>query len=149
MFDIGFIEMLVVAVVALLVLGPERLPGAVRTVGLTIGRIKRGFADVRSQVEREIGADEIRQQLHNERIMSNLVKDDKKGSQPDKPAKPDPGAPVADPKVPGSNVKRAGNTTVTSTSQTAPEAEPVASADGSPPSVDVITEDTPTRPDER
>lgn len=149
MFDIGFIEMLVVGIVALLVLGPERLPGAVRTVGLTIGRIKRGFADVRSQVEREIGADEIRQQLHNERIMSNLTKDGKNNRQPDKPAKPDPGAPVADPKLPVSNVKRAGNTTVTSTEQTAPAAEPVASADGPTPSIDVITEDTPTRPNER
>ena len=58
MFDIGFMEMLVVAIIALLVLGPERLPGAIRTVSLTIGRIKRGFSDVRSQVERELGADE-------------------------------------------------------------------------------------------
>ena len=65
MFDIGFMEMLVVAIIALLVLGPERLPGAIRTVSLTVGRIKRGFSEVRSQVEREIGADEIRQQLHN------------------------------------------------------------------------------------
>ena len=63
MFDIGFMEMLVVAIIALLVLGPERLPGAIRTVSLTIGRIKRGFSDVRSQVERELGADEIRQSI--------------------------------------------------------------------------------------
>jgi len=63
--------------IALLVLGPERLPGAIRTVGLTIGRIKRGFADVRSQVEKEIGADELRQQLHNEKIMANLDKQNK------------------------------------------------------------------------
>ncbi|QIB50632.1 Sec-independent protein translocase protein TatB [Pseudomonas sp. OIL-1] len=152
MFDIGFIEMLVVAIVALLVLGPERLPGAVRTAGLTIGRIKRGFADVRSQVEREIGADEIRQQLHNERIMSNLEKSGKQGKQdgkPEKPARPDPGAPVADPKVTDSNVKRAGNTPVTSTEQTAPTADTVATLDGPTPSVDDTTDDSPTRPDER
>lgn len=74
MFDIGFMEMLVVAIIALLVLGPERLPGAIRTVSLTIGRIKRGFSDVRSQVERELGADEIRQQLNNERILAELEK---------------------------------------------------------------------------
>ena len=74
MFDIGFMEMLVVAIIALLVLGPERLPGAIRTVSLTVGRIKRGFSEVRSQVEREIGADEIRQQLHNERILAELEK---------------------------------------------------------------------------
>ena len=74
MFDMGFMELLVIGIVALLVLGPERLPGAVRTAGLMIGRIKRSFAEVRSQVEREIGADEIRQQLHNERILADIAK---------------------------------------------------------------------------
>ncbi|WP_150304489.1 Sec-independent protein translocase protein TatB [Pseudomonas saliphila] len=149
MFDIGFIEMLVVAIVALLVLGPERLPVAVRTAGLAIGRIKRGFADVRSQVEREIGADEIRRQLHNERIMSDLAKSDKQGKQDDKPGKPDPGAPVADPKVTGSDVKPGSNASVTSTEQTAPAADAVASTDAPAPPVTDITDDSPTRPDER
>ena len=74
MFDIGFLEMVVVAVVALLVLGPEKLPGAVRMTGLYLGRIKRSLAEVRSQVEREIGADELRQALHNEKIMADLAK---------------------------------------------------------------------------
>lgn len=74
MFDLGFLEMVVVAVVALLVLGPDKLPGAVRTVGLYVGRIKRGIAEVRSQVEREIGADELRQTLHNEKVMADLAK---------------------------------------------------------------------------
>ena len=55
--------------VALVVLGPERLPGAVRTAGLWIGRIKRSFNSIKAEVEREIGADEIRRQLHNERIL--------------------------------------------------------------------------------
>lgn len=153
MFDIGFGEMLVVAMVALLVLGPERLPGAVRTAGVLIGRLKRGFADVRAQVEREIGADEIRQQLHNDRIMANLEKKDKPARQDDKPAKPDPGAPVADPVanpgVAASNVKRAGNPTVTTTEQTAPAADTVAPSDGPAPPATDITEDSPTRPHER
>ncbi|MCL7462777.1 Sec-independent protein translocase protein TatB [Pseudomonas sp. NW5] len=70
MFDIGFSELLLVALVALLVLGPERLPGAARTAGLWIGRIRRSFAAIRSEVEREIGADEIRRQLHNENILA-------------------------------------------------------------------------------
>lgn len=74
MFDIGFLEMVVMAVVALLVLGPEKLPGAVRMAGLYMGRIKRSLAEVRSQVEREIGADELRQTLHNEKIMADLAK---------------------------------------------------------------------------
>ena len=59
MFDIGFTELLLIGLVALFVLGPERLPGAVRTAGLWIGRAKRSFANIKSEVEREIGADEI------------------------------------------------------------------------------------------
>lgn len=69
MFDVGFSELLLVALVALVVLGPERLPGAARTAGLWIGRLKRSFAAIKSEVEREIGADEIRLQLHNEQIL--------------------------------------------------------------------------------
>ncbi|MBD9398873.1 Sec-independent protein translocase protein TatB [Pseudomonas sp. PDM11] len=69
MFGISFSELLLVALVALLVLGPERLPGAARTAGLWIGRIKRSFISIKEEVEREIGADEIRRQLHNERIL--------------------------------------------------------------------------------
>ncbi|MBB3102884.1 Sec-independent protein translocase protein TatB [Azomonas macrocytogenes] len=69
MFDIGFSELLLVGVVALIVLGPERLPGAARTAGLWIGRLKRSFQSLKSEVEREIGAEEIRRQLHNERIL--------------------------------------------------------------------------------
>ena len=69
MFDIGFSELLLVGVVALVVLGPDRLPGAVRTASLWIGRIKRSFLSIKQEVEREIGADEIRRQLHNEQIL--------------------------------------------------------------------------------
>ncbi|MCQ4274025.1 Sec-independent protein translocase protein TatB [Stutzerimonas degradans] len=69
MFDIGFTELLLVGLVALVVLGPERLPGAVRTTGLWVGRLKRSFSNIKAEVEREIGADEIRRQLHNERIL--------------------------------------------------------------------------------
>jgi len=69
MFGISFSELLLVALIALLVLGPERLPGAARTAGLWIGRLKRSFNAIKSEVEREIGADEIRRQLHNEQIL--------------------------------------------------------------------------------
>ncbi|QXI28929.1 Sec-independent protein translocase protein TatB [Pseudomonas vanderleydeniana] len=70
MFGISFSELLLVGLVALLVLGPERLPGAARTAGLWVGRLKRSFNAIKQEVEREIGADEIRRQLHNEHIMS-------------------------------------------------------------------------------
>ncbi len=69
MFEIGFSELLLVGLVALIVFGPERLPGAARTAGLWIGRLKRSFSAIKAEVEREIGADEIRRQLHNEQIL--------------------------------------------------------------------------------
>lgn len=72
MFDIGFSELVLTALVALIVFGPERLPHAARTAGLWIGRIKRVLADTRREVERELGADDIRRQLHNEAIMKSL-----------------------------------------------------------------------------
>lgn len=70
MFDIGFTELLVVGLVALIVIGPERLPTAARTVGLLFGRLKRGVTSLREEVERELGADEIRLQLRNEDILA-------------------------------------------------------------------------------
>jgi sec-independent protein translocase protein TatB len=72
MFDIGFSELLLIAIVGLLVLGPERLPGAIRTTSLWLGRLRRQFNQIRAEVEREIGADEIRAQLRNESILDDL-----------------------------------------------------------------------------
>jgi len=71
-FDIGFTELLVCLVVALVVIGPEQLPGAVRTAGLWIGRLKRSLRDTRNEIERQIGADDIRRQLHNEEVLQNI-----------------------------------------------------------------------------
>ncbi len=72
MFDIGFFELILVAVVGLVVIGPERLPGTVRTVALWIGRLKRSLRETRQELEEHIGADEIRRQLHNEDVMRSL-----------------------------------------------------------------------------
>lgn len=72
MFNIGTFELLLICIIALLVLGPERLPGAVRTAGLWIGRFRRSFYKVKAEIERELNADEIRRQLHNESIMAEL-----------------------------------------------------------------------------
>ena len=72
MFDISFPELVVVGVIALLVLGPDRLPGALRTLGLWVGRMSRTFSALKTEIEREIGMDEIRRQLHNEAVMDEL-----------------------------------------------------------------------------
>jgi sec-independent protein translocase protein TatB len=71
-FDIGFSELVVCALVALIVIGPERMPEAVRTIGLWVGRLKRSLRDTRAEIERQMGMDDIRRQLHNEEIMRSL-----------------------------------------------------------------------------
>jgi sec-independent protein translocase protein TatB len=72
MFDIGFSELLVIATVTLIVMGPERLPQTVRSISLQIGRLKQMLASARKDFEEEVGMDDIRQQLHNEKIMRDL-----------------------------------------------------------------------------
>jgi sec-independent protein translocase protein TatB len=72
MFDIGFLEVVLLGLVSLVVLGPERMPGAIRTVSLWVGRLRRSFNNVKQDIEREIGADEIRRQLRNEAIMEKF-----------------------------------------------------------------------------
>ena len=65
-------ELLLVSLVALLVIGPERLPETIRTIMLWIGRIRRTFTSIKTEIEQEIRADEIRRQLHNEAIMQEI-----------------------------------------------------------------------------
>ncbi len=63
MFDIGFTELLLVGVVALIVVGPERLPGLVRTTLSYIRQFKAGFANIRDEVERELALDDLKKDL--------------------------------------------------------------------------------------
>lgn len=65
MFDIGFSELLVIAVVALVVLGPERLPKAARFAGLWVRRARNQWDSVKQELERELHADEIKRQFHD------------------------------------------------------------------------------------
>jgi sec-independent protein translocase protein TatB len=60
MFDIGFSEMIVIAVIALIVLGPEKLPRVARTAGHLLGRMQRYVNDVKADINREIELDELR-----------------------------------------------------------------------------------------
>lgn len=81
MFDISFIELLVIFVVALLVLGPDKLPGAVRTGALWLGRAKRSFSKVKAEIEQQLNTDDIRRQLHNESILADIEKARKNADQ--------------------------------------------------------------------
>ena len=60
MFDIGFSELMVIGVVALIVIGPEKLPRMARTVGHLAGRLQRYVSDVKADINREIELDELR-----------------------------------------------------------------------------------------
>ena len=63
MFDIGFSELILVGIVALLVIGPERLPETVRTASMWLNRIRRGFNEIKQEVQQE---------LHNDAVMREL-----------------------------------------------------------------------------
>lgn len=60
MFDIGFAELLIIAVVALVVLGPEKLPVAARTLGLWLGRIRRTVSSIQSEISEELRIEEMK-----------------------------------------------------------------------------------------
>jgi sec-independent protein translocase protein TatB len=60
MFDIGFSELLVIGVVALIVIGPQKLPRVARTVGHLAGRLRRYVDDVKADINREVELDELR-----------------------------------------------------------------------------------------
>jgi sec-independent protein translocase protein TatB len=118
MFDIGFSELVVIAVVALIVIGPERLPRVARTVGALLGRFQRYVNDVKSEVRREMELEDLQkfrselteqvrdveQTLHKElrsaedvarSTMTEVVAD---GSHPhEAPSTPDDGAAVQAP----------------------------------------------------
>ena len=75
MFDMGFTEMMLIGIVALIVIGPERLPGVARTAGKYIGRLKRFVTSVKADVEQELRADELRDILAQQQEELNSLKD--------------------------------------------------------------------------
>lgn len=74
MFDIGFLELFVIGIIALLVLGPERLPRAARTVGLWVGKAKQGFNSIKQEIDRELNVQELQKQLdeHKAKVEQKL-----------------------------------------------------------------------------
>ena len=63
MFDMGFTELMIIGIVALIVIGPERLPGVARTAGKYLGKLRRFMTNVKADVESELRADELREML--------------------------------------------------------------------------------------
>lgn len=66
MFDIGFSELFILIVIALLVLGPEKMPAAVRRTGLVLGKIKASWNGLQTEINRELEADELRKRIQDE-----------------------------------------------------------------------------------
>ena len=72
MFDIGFWELLLIAIVALVVVGPERLPKLLRVVGLWVGKANSSIQSIRNEISRELRAEELKQALNKTVDVSNL-----------------------------------------------------------------------------
>lgn len=99
MLDIGFLELLLIGIVGLLVLGPERLPKAARTLGLWIGKIKRTVSGMQREINSQLEAEELRQKLNEQQkkldeSLGKVKRDVERYAEPDSstPPKTDAGA---------------------------------------------------------
>ena len=91
MFDVGFWEILLILVMALVIIGPERLPGAARKAGFFVGKARRYIEGVRSEVESELDVNEFKRMLHNQEVQINeLQQQIKAGVDEVKTDMPDP-----------------------------------------------------------
>jgi sec-independent protein translocase protein TatB len=75
MFDVGFWEILLILILALVVIGPERLPGAARKAGYFVGKARRYIEGVRSEVESELDVNEFKRMLHNQEVQINELQE--------------------------------------------------------------------------
>lgn len=73
MFDVGFWELTIIALVALIVIGPERLPKVARTTGHWLGRGRRFIATVKADIDQEMKAEELKEILEKQAKMANPV----------------------------------------------------------------------------
>lgn len=93
MFDIGFSELMVIGVVALLVLGPERLPGAARTVGSFVRKARQSWDSVRTEFERQIAVEDVKRSVRA--VRESLESDAPARKTASTPGAVDSAAPVA------------------------------------------------------
>lgn len=105
MFDIGFSELLICFIIALVVLGPEKLPGVARTVGRWTGQARGYLRNLTAELDREAKLSDLRQQLDEAKravrgesqslqdSVKTVVADVQKASEPPKPSAPAPAPP--------------------------------------------------------
>ena len=71
MFDVGFSELVMVGLIALLVIGPERLPKAARIAGFWLGKTRNTIANVKAEIKQELHAEEMRQLLQEQQSIAD------------------------------------------------------------------------------
>lgn len=82
MFSIGFAELLVIAVITLIVVGPERLPETIRFVSLNVAKFRRYWQSTRRDIEKDLGLDDLRREIHNAAVMEHLEEAKKNLNKP-------------------------------------------------------------------
>lgn len=80
MFDIAFTELVIIAIVALIVIGPEKLPKVARTLGSLVGRMQRYVSTVKQDIERELELDEIKRLQQDVQQSARTIKDEAENS---------------------------------------------------------------------
>ena len=93
MSDIGFSEILLLVAIALIVIGPKRLPEAARFLGYWIGKLRRSLQNARRDMERELGIEDIRREVHNQLLLEQLESERQQVAETLKRAQEAPPAP--------------------------------------------------------
>ena len=104
MFDVGFWELVLIAVVALVVIGPERLPKVARIAGMWLGRARRTLASVKEEIDRELKAEELKEILEKQARSNPLESILEKESIPYKGSVPHKGSILDAPSTPARSV---------------------------------------------
>jgi len=90
MFDIGFAELLVLVIIGMVVIGPEKLPTVMRTVGKTVGQARRFMSGIQNQIEQEVKLDELNKKIMAEtKDMQDSVENAIKGTEVDSKSEDD------------------------------------------------------------
>ncbi len=109
MFDIGFWELFLILILALLVVGPERLPKAARTAGYWLGKARRYVEGVKEEVASEFDVTELKRMVHNQEVQINELQSQLKEtvSLDDKPQQAsEPEYEIIEEKTPSTDEKR-------------------------------------------
>jgi sec-independent protein translocase protein TatB len=152
MFDIGFWELVMIGVVALIVVGPEQLPGLARKAGLWVGKARRMMAEVKADVDRELHLEELKQSLRQQtglkevQDLADRVKSARReiqeeledlgpppGWRPGMPTSPPPYAP-SDPEGPAEVAPPPAPVQLRKSAPASPDVPPAAPAPPTPPS---------------